>query len=281
MDGHRGGDTGATRQRAVGRPSGAPTDKKLSSGAGSRWGDTGGVAGSRQLRTQPAIRSRRRTQRITGLWRRRRQCLPSTALLLASLSVVVVSPVGLAPAWANVPAQSPAPSVITVNDGVTPDGLATKPFPVRLRATRIGFPTRSGGCVPVSPADRCVTVVVEITSLASKPRVVPFNESGGITLAFGLNRAIPGYALTDPGCDPPDLNGLAYDPTQRAQLSTQYCIRGAQPMEVALKPKQKRKILVRATVIVDGPSARAENFPVLIYSPSDRADPTIITIPST
>jgi hypothetical protein len=203
-------------------------------------------------------------------------------LVLLVVGVVAASLAGTVSSAARTGSPSSSPPVsgasatITVKDGLTPSGIAVKPFRVQLTVVGISFPTREGG-IEALPGNVFVHITVRVSNLASASRLVPFNGGGFRTMAIGVSHAVPGDGINDDVCVPPALDGLSIDQQVSNQVAALWCIPTASTTESVTLPAHKSKEATFGGEVVSQADAKAENF-ALIYSPSDAAKPTILPV---
>ena len=197
-----------------------------------------------------------------------------TGALMATL-IGTAGPFAGAAASSPPPAVSGASATITMKDGLTAAGVAVKPFQAQLTIAGISFPTREGGNQAL-PGNVFVHISVRVKNLASATRVIPFNGGNFRTMAIGVSHAVPGDGADDPVCTPPALDGLATDQQVSIQVAAQWCV-VAGTTESVVVGARKTKSMTFSGEVVSRADALAENF-ALIYSPSDAADPTILSV---
>jgi hypothetical protein len=201
------------------------------------------------------------------------------ALLLTAGAVLALS--GTSTLAAAAPAPNPptpvsgASATITVKDGLTPSGVAVKPFNVRLTVTGISFPTREGANRAL-PGNVFVHITLRVTNLAGAARLVQFNGSEIRTMAIGVSHTVPAMGVNDSVCIPPSLDGLATDPQVSDQVTAQWCVVSTS-VEAVTVGARKSKPVTFGEQVVSRADAQAGNF-ALIYSPSDVAEPTILPV---
>jgi len=193
-----------------------------------------------------------------------------------SASAAVAAPVPPTPV-------SGASATITMKDGLTPTGVAVKPFRVQLTVTGISFPTREGANRAL-PGNVFVHIAVRVTNLARASRLIPFNASEIDTMAMGVSHSVPGEGADDSVCTPPALDGLRTDQQVSDEVTAQWCVVSTSFVSVTVRA-HRSKVVTFGDQVVSQADAQAQNF-ALIYSPSDVAQPTILpvgpgTVPTT
>jgi len=193
---------------------------------------------------------------------------------VVALVGTVGAPVALAAKAPPLPVSG-ASATITMQDGLTANGVAVKPFRVQLTVTGISFPTREGGD-QAQPGNVFVHITVRVTNLAGASRVIPFNGSEIDTMAMGISHAVPGNGVADSVCTPPALDGLRTDQQVSDAVTAQWCVVSTSVETVLVRP-HRSKAVTFGEQVVSRTDAQPANF-ALIYSPSDAARPTILPV---